>query len=111
MATSELACETRSRNALSRQARTEISVKYIDPSYTIRSVPANPHDSAFCLLLGHSAVHAGMSGRTNMVVSFWNHQFTHVPISLAASQRKKIDPEGTLWNTVLASAGQPWSMR
>jgi 6-phosphofructokinase 1 len=44
-----------------------------------------------------------MSGRTNMVVGFWNHQFTHVPISLAASQRKKIDPKGTLWNSVLAS--------
>jgi 6-phosphofructokinase 1 len=51
-----------------------------------------------------------MSGRTNMVVSFWNHQFTHVPISLAASQRKKIDPEGALWSSVLASTGQPWKM-
>ena len=89
----------------------EISLKYIDPSYTIRSVPANTHDSAFCLLLGHSAAHAGMSGRTNMVVGFWNHQFTHVPISLAASQRKKIDPEGTLWNSVLASTGQPQDLR
>lgn len=88
----------------------ESSIKYIDPSYTIRSVPTNPHDSAFCLLLGHSAVHAGMSGRTNMVVSFWNHQFTHVPISLATSRRKKIDPEGVLWNSVLASTGQPWKM-
>lgn len=94
-----------------KQTGTEISIKYIDPSYTIRSVPANPHDSAFCLLLGHSAVHAGMSGRTNMVVGFWNHQFTHVPIVLAASQRKKIDPEGILWNSVLASTGQPWDMR
>ena len=91
-------------------ASIEISIKYIDPSYTIRSVRTNPHDSAFCLLLGHSAVHAGMSGRTNMVVSFWNHQFTHVPISLATSQRKKIDPEGILWNSVLASTGQPWKM-
>jgi 6-phosphofructokinase 1 len=89
----------------------EISLKYIDPSYMIRSVPANPHDSAFCLLLGQSAVHAGMSGRTNMVVGFWNHQFTHVPISLAASQRKKIDPEGALWSSVLASTGQPRNMR
>jgi 6-phosphofructokinase 1 len=89
----------------------EISLKYIDPSYTIRSVPANPHDSAFCLLLGQSAVHAGMSGRTNMVVGFWNHQFTHVPISLAVSQRKKIDPEGPLWSSVLASTGQPRDMR
>ena len=89
----------------------EISLKYIDPSYTIRSVPADAHDSAFCLLLGHSAVHAGMSGRTNMLVGFWNHQFTHVPISLAASKRKKIDPEGALWSSVLASTGQPRDMR
>ena len=58
------------------------------PSYAIRSVPATPHDSAFCLLLGHNAVHAGMSGRTDMVVGFWNHQFTHVPIALAVSKRK-----------------------
>ena len=88
-----------------------ISLKYIDPSYTIRSVPANPHDSAFCLLMGQSAVHAGMSGRTNMVVGFWNHQFTHVPIPLAVSQRKRIDPEGALWSSVLASTGQPRDMQ
>jgi 6-phosphofructokinase 1 len=94
-----------------QQAGIEVNLKYIDPSYTIRSMPANPHDSAFCLLLGHSAVHAGMSGRTNMVVSFWNHQFTHVPISLAVSQRKKIDPEGMLWSSVLAATGQPREMR
>ena len=89
----------------------DITLKYIDPSYTIRSVPATPHDSAFCLLLGQSAVHAGLSGRTNMVVSFWNHQFTHVPISLAVSARKKIDPEDSLWSSVVASTGQPWDMR
>src|SRR5262245_49443326 len=86
------------------------SVKYLDPSYAIRSVPAIAHDSAFCLLLGHSAVHAGMSGRTNMVVSFWNHRFTHVPIPLAVSERKKIDPEGSLWSSVLAATGQPRDM-
>jgi 6-phosphofructokinase 1 len=93
-----------------KQTGMEISIKYIDPSYTIRSVPANAHDSAFCLLLGHCAVHAGMSGRTNMVVGFWNHQFTHVPIPLAVSQRKKIDPEGTLWSGVLACTGQSRNM-
>ncbi len=89
----------------------EINLKYIDPSYIIRSVPANPHDSAFCLILGQSAVHAGMSGRTSMVVGFWNYQFTHVPISLAVSQRKKIDPEENLWMGVLSSTGQPRNMR
>jgi 6-phosphofructokinase 1 len=101
------------RDAIQRhfkQAGTSINMKYIDPSYTIRSMPANPHDSAFCLLLGQSAVHAGMSGRTNMVVSFWNHQFTHVPISMAVSKRKKIDPRGMLWSSVLASTGQPTDM-
>ncbi|WAC09057.1 MAG: ATP-dependent 6-phosphofructokinase [Thermodesulfobacteriota bacterium] len=85
----------------------EINLKYIDPSYTIRSVPANAHDSAFCLLLGQNAVHAGMTGRTNMMVSVWNNEATYVPISLAVSQRKKIDPEGWLWRSVLTSTGQP----
>jgi 6-phosphofructokinase 1 len=84
-----------------------ITLKYIDPSYAIRSVAATPHDSAFCLLLGHNAAHAALSGRTNLVVSFWNHRFTHVPIRLAVSERKKIDPEGPLWSAVLASTGQP----
>ncbi len=88
-----------------------ITLKYIDPSYTIRSVRATAHDAAFCLLLGQSAVHAGLSGRTNMVVSFWNHHFTHVPISLAVSERKKIDPEEALWNSVITSTGQPSNMR
>ena len=109
-ATSASSCATRSRNTSSRPAPT-ITLKYIDPSYTIRSVPATPHDAAFCLLLGQSAVHAGLSGRTNMVVSFWNHRFTHVPISLAVSERKKIDPSDTLWSSVVTSTGQPWDMR
>jgi 6-phosphofructokinase 1 len=94
-----------------KQAGVPISLKYIDPSYSIRSVPATPHDAAFCLLLGQHAVHAGMSGRTNMVVSFWNHRFTHVPIALATRARKKIDPEGDLWSSVLASTGQPRDLR
>ena len=84
----------------------DITLKYIDPSYTIRSMPANPHDSVFCLLLGHNAVHAGIAGRTNMVVGNWNGQYTHVPIPLAVSERKKIDPAGRLWGSVFESTGQ-----
>jgi 6-phosphofructokinase 1 len=93
-----------------REAGFPVTLKYIDPSYAIRSVPTIAHDSAFCLLLGHNAVHAGMSGRTNMIVGFWNHRFTHVPIPLAVSQRKKIDPAGPLWSSVLASTRQPRDM-
>jgi 6-phosphofructokinase 1 len=90
-----------------KQIGVEMNLKYIDPGYMIRSLPANPHDSAFCLLLGHNAVHAGMAGRTGMIVGFWNHQFTHVPISLAVSRRKQIDTGDWVWSSVLASTGQP----
>ena len=93
------------------RAGIKVNLKYIDPSYTIRSMPTNAHDSTFCLLLGHNAVHAGMAGRTNMVVGFWRGDFTHVPIGLAVSKRKKIDPEGWVWNSVLATTGQPRDMR
>jgi len=93
-----------------KQVGMDATLKYIDPSYTIRSVPANPHDSAFCLLLGYHAVHAGMAGRTNMVVGNWKRNFTHVPIRLAVSERKHIDPNGRLWNDVLAVTGQPREM-
>ncbi len=84
-----------------------VNVKYIDPSYIIRSMPANPHDSVLCLLLGHNAVHAGMAGYTNILVGSWNRQYINVPIPAAVSKRKKIDPAGALWNSVLATTGQP----
>jgi 6-phosphofructokinase 1 len=93
-----------------KKADMEVTVKYIDPSYTIRSMPANARDSALCLLLGHNAAHAGMAGRTNMIVGFWKNEFTHVPILLAVSQRKQIDPQGRIWSSVLASTGQPKEM-
>ena len=88
-----------------------LNLKYIDPSYTIRSVLAEADDSGYCLLLGFQAVHAAMSGRTNMVVGHWRNQFTHVPIPLAVSQRKKIEEHGWLWENVLALTGQPRNMR
>jgi 6-phosphofructokinase 1 len=85
-------------------------IRYFDPSYSIRAVPANAWDRAFCWLLGQNAVHAGMSGRTNLLVGYWSSQFTHVPIRVATSARKKIDPNGWMWSSVLASTGQPSRM-
>jgi 6-phosphofructokinase 1 len=97
--------------AFFNQLGVAVNLRYFDPSYTIRSQPANARDSAYCLLLGHNAVHAGMTGRTEMVVSFWRNEFTHLPIPMAISQRKKIDPDGLLWSSVLASTGQPRDLR
>lgn len=88
----------------------DFTVKYIDPSYTIRSLPANSMDSAFCLILGQHAVHAGLAGRTNMLVGFWNHRFTHVPLPLATAGRKHLDPDGEVWQRVLDTTRQPKSM-
>jgi 6-phosphofructokinase 1 len=85
----------------------DLVLKYIDPSYIIRSLSASAYDSAFCLLLGHNAVHAAMSGRTEMVVGFWKNHFVHIPIPLAVSHRKSISPDSRLWRDVLLCVGQP----
>ncbi len=85
----------------------EVNLKYIDPSYIIRGQPANVRDAAFCLGLGHAAVHAALSGRTDMVVGQWHQNLTHVPIPLAVSVRKRLQPEQQLWQTVLASTSMP----
>ncbi len=85
----------------------DLNLKYIDPSYLIRGVPANPFDSVYCLRLAHNAVHAAMSGRTEMVVGRWHGRFVHVPIPLAIRERNTVDPNGDLWMSVLESTGQP----
>lgn len=94
-----------------RQLGMDVTIRYIDPSYTIRSAPANANDSIYCTRLGTHAVHAAMSGRTCMIVSLLNDRFVHVPIYQAVSRRNLIDPEGPLWRDVLMATGQPPVMR
>ena len=84
----------------------EINVKYFDPSYNIRSTAANAMDSIFCLHLAQHAVHAAMAGMTDAVVGNWQGYFTYVPIPLATLARRKIDPCGQLWQSVLLSTRQ-----
>jgi 6-phosphofructokinase 1 len=90
--------------------RQEITIKYIDPSYTIRSLPANSQDAEFCLMLGQHAVHAGMAGRTDMLVSYWNQHFVHVPIGFVIAARPQLDIQGEIWQRVLEATGQPATM-
>jgi 6-phosphofructokinase 1 len=87
------------------------AIRYIDPSYIIRSAPANANDSKFCNLLAQNAVHAAMAGKTDFVIGNWNNLFTLLPIPLATAHRKKIDIEGELWWNVLEATGQPTSMK
>jgi len=87
------------------------SLKYIDPSYIIRSAPANANDSKFCGLLAQNAVHAAMAGKTDFVVGHWNGHFTLIPVPIAVSATRKIDVDGELWWNVLETTGQPAKMR
>lgn len=89
----------------------EVSIRYIDPSYIIRSTPADAEDSIYCTRLGNYAVHAAMAGKTKMLVSLINNTFVHVPIALAVGKRNTIDPEGALWRDVNQATGQPALMK
>ena len=84
----------------------EINIKYIDPSYMIRSLPANANDSVFCGFLGRNAVHAGMAGKTKLVIGRWNNHLVHIPMEEATSKRKQVHPDGELWAAVLETTGQ-----
>ncbi len=80
-----------------------VSIKYIDPSYNIRSCQANARDSILCLMLGENAVHAAMAGKTDMFIGFWNQNFTNVPLSAAIGRRKKVDLNSQFWQTIKAT--------
>ncbi len=89
-----------------KAANLPLNLKYLDPSYIVRSVPANAVDAIFCDSLGRNAVHAAMAGKTDVVIGRWHRIFTHVPLALATWERRKIDPEGDLWRSVLEATGQ-----
>jgi 6-phosphofructokinase 1 len=86
---------------------TDVTLKYIDPSYSIRSVPASPTDAVYCWHLARNAVHAGMAGNTELLIGRWHGRFVHVPLPLATRFRKQVDTAGDLWMSVVESTGQP----
>ncbi len=83
------------------------TLKYIDPSYLIRSAPATASDSLFAGILGQMAVHAALAGKTGVFVGFWNDRFTHVPLAAAVAGEKRLDPQGNRWQSVIECTGQP----
>ncbi len=89
-----------------KEENIDFSLKYFDPSYIIRSSPAQGTDAIFCLLLAEHAVHAAMAGKTECLIGTWNNFFTHVPISLAVIERRKIHPEEALYKAMLSATRQ-----
>jgi 6-phosphofructokinase 1 len=84
-----------------------VVIRYFDPSYIVRSSPANSEDSILCDLFARHAAHAAMAGKTGLVIGYLHDQFIHVPIELLTSRKKHLDPDGSAWSAVLAATGQP----
>lgn len=82
-------------------------MRYFDPSYLVRSSPANSEDSILCDLFARNAVHAAMAGKTGVVIGYLHDRFIHVPIELLTGRKKQLDPHGPAWGAVLATTGQP----
>lgn len=94
-----------------RFTETPVTIKYIDPSYIVRSAPANSNDSVYCSRLAYHAVHGAMAGKTKFVSCKVNNKYVYVPICEVTKKRKKIDLEGEFWFSVLQSTGQPFSLK
>ncbi|WP_462324209.1 ATP-dependent 6-phosphofructokinase [Desulfoplanes sp.] len=88
-----------------------VTIKYIDPSYIIRSIPANAHDRVYCGFLGQHAVHAGMAGKTNMVVTRLQDRYVYLPLNLVTQKRRTLNTQSMYWRSVLESTGQPQSLK
>jgi len=91
--------------------RIDINLKYIDPSYIIRSAPADPVDAFYCARLGANAAHAAMAGKTKVLISLIHNTYVHVPVDLAVSKKHYVDPEGSLWRDVIETTDQPALMK
>jgi len=89
-----------------KKSNKEVNIKYIDPSYIIRSIPANSSDAIFCFQLAENAVHAAMAGKTDVVSGSFKGTFVLVPLEYVISERKKIDTESALWHAVIGSTRQ-----
>ena len=88
-----------------------VTIKYIDPSYIVRSAPANSSDSVYCSRLAYHAVHGAMAGKTKFVACKVNNKFVYIPIKEVTKKRKKIDLESEFWFSVLQSTGQPFLLK
>lgn len=94
-----------------KQKDIHINLKYIDPSYQIRSSQANASDSIYCERLGNNAVHAAMAGKTKMVVGLVHDRYVHIPIKMVTARRNTVNPEGSLWRDAIDATGQPLLMK
>ena len=93
--------------AFFKAEKVPVVMRYFDPSYFVRSSPANWRTRSCAPLFARHAAHAAMAGKTGLVIGYLHDRFIHVPIELLAKEKKRIDPDGPAWSAVLAATGQP----
>lgn len=90
-----------------REQSIACGIKYIEPSYLIRSAPPTASDQLYCDQLARAVVHAGMAGKTGMLIGNWSGRLTHVPFKALNDHLQRLNPEGELWFSVRENTGQP----
>jgi 6-phosphofructokinase 1 len=90
-----------------KQQFKEADMKYIDPSYLIRSIPTTSNDRIYCKVLAHNAVHGAFAGFTGITVGLVNTHYVYLPIPVVIQAPRRVDPKGKMWNRLRSSIGQP----
>lgn len=90
-----------------KQLEIPIALKYLDPSYFIRSCPASAYDRFLCDQMAREAVHAGMAGKTGLIIGYRHNRCIHVPIPTVVRHAKTVEPHSQLWQAALQVTGQP----
>ncbi|XP_021739877.1 ATP-dependent 6-phosphofructokinase 2-like [Chenopodium quinoa] len=84
-----------------------VTVKYIDPTYMVRAVPANATDNMYCTLLAHSAIHGAMAGYTGFVAGRVNGCYAYIPVKEVAVTRNVVNIKDHKWAWVRSVTNQP----
>lgn len=82
-------------------------VKYIDPSYIIRTTPTISSDRIYCRILAHNAVHGAFAGLTGVMVGLVSTHYVYLPIPTVISSPRTVDPNGKMYARMRAAIGQP----
>ena len=71
------------------------TLKYIDPTYMIRSTSSNPYDTQLCADLSYQAVHGAMAGFTGFCIGMVNNRMCYIPLELVTQGNKRVNSHGS----------------
>jgi len=91
-----------------RKMLVPMTLRYFDPTYMIRAVPANPNDSVLCSVLGQQAVHGAMAGYSGFTVGKVDERYVMLPIhAITTTPPRRVDPLMADYRALMAATGQP----